>query len=88
MKYYYGLRSAYEAGARQHPQVEIYRIAVDARDFRLESLGDCWFFEATEIADPPVYVLPCGPDGIPIWDYHNAPESCPGCCELTCVCDE
>jgi len=72
MRYYYGMQSAYLAGARQHPQLEILRVAPDAHDWQPETLGDCWFFEAAEIVDPPVYILPCGEDGVPLWDWHTS----------------
>lgn len=80
MKYYYGLQRAFEAGVGIHPQRDILRLAPDAHDFRPESLGDCWFFDAAEIADPPVYILPCGADGIPLWNFHtpNVPATIEG----------
>lgn len=71
MKYYYGLQNASEAGVKEHPQAVILRLAPDAHAFRPESLGDCWFFEASKIEVLPSYVLPCGPDGVPLWEWHT-----------------
>lgn len=71
MKYYYGMQSAHDAGVREHPQADILRFAPDAHEFQPESLGDCWFFEAAEIADLPSYVLPCDERGVPRWGYHD-----------------
>ncbi len=79
MKYYYGMQRAHEAGVRVHPQEEILRLAPDAHKFQPETLGDCWFFECAGIVDPPVYILPCGADGIPLWNFHtpNVPAIMP-----------
>ena len=48
--------AAYEAGAVEHPQVEILRLAPDAHDFEAWGAADCWVFRASEIAVLPAYV--------------------------------
>ena len=73
MKYYYGLHDADDLGLKGHPQEVIVGYFPEACAFRPESLGDCWFFEAPEfVGELPRCFLPCGPDGIPQWSYHEA----------------
>lgn len=68
MRYHYDLN----AGASGRPQEVIVAAFPDAHDFRPESIGDCWFFEASEFTgELPQCFLPCGDDGVPLWSYHR-----------------
>jgi hypothetical protein len=57
--YRFEMRTAYESGATRHPQIEIRKVAPDARNFTPQSMFDCWTFHASEITNPPDYIRTC-----------------------------
>jgi hypothetical protein len=72
MRYHFDLIGASKMGRNEHPQVEILKDFPDATDWQPESLGDCWFFHAEEHkGDLPACYLPCGDNGVPLWNYHR-----------------
>jgi hypothetical protein len=56
-RYRYEIHSADDAGERRHPAVVIRDLAPDATELEGRPIGDCWFFLAAEIANPPPFVV-------------------------------
>jgi hypothetical protein len=58
MKYMYDMMGADHAGEHRHPQRVILELFHDAHNFVPQSLGDQWWFEATERTVIPEYIHP------------------------------
>lgn len=73
----FDMYSAYESGAKKHPQEEMRRLGLD-NYYRAEprSIGDCWlfFFKEWPAIDLPTYLnkieIDYGPKGVPV-DYSG-----------------
>jgi len=73
-RYHFSMRGAYEAGAVEHPQIEIVKFFPDATGWEASTIGDCWFFVSARAptADLPEYFTPFGADGRPDWHWRDA----------------
>ncbi len=53
--YAFDMRSAFDAGATEHPQIEIRKWFPDAHDFEAFSIQDAWAFNAQDRDEFPPY---------------------------------